>query len=99
MTYESSRVLEKALQQRIMDTAKALGWLAYHTHDARRSVPGFPDTCLVRGERLVFAELKSEKGKVTVEQQQWLDALEKVPGVECRVWRPADLQDAIEFLR
>ena len=97
--YESSRVLEKAFQQRIMDVAKALKWLCFHVFDSRRSPPGFPDCVFVRGERLVFAELKSEKGKVTPEQQQWLDALAGVPGVVVKVWRPKDLQDAIEFLR
>ena len=99
MTYASSRVSEKALQQRIIDTATALKWKFYHTADSRRSVPGFPDLCLVRPPRLLFVELKSDKGRLTLEQQQWLDLLSKVPGVETCVWRPKDLPDAIEYLR
>ena len=50
---------------------------------------GFPDLVLVRGNRLLFAEIKSQKGKVTVEQQAWLDAL-GVGLVEVYVWRPGD---------
>lgn len=49
---------------------------------------GFPDLVLVKGERLLFAELKSATGKLTPEQQAWLDALRQVPGIEAYVWRP-----------
>ena len=99
MTYQPSRVLEKALQARIIEAARALHWRTYHVFDSRRSAPGWPDLAMVRGDRLIFAELKSAKGKVTVEQQEWLDALAKVPGVECFVWRPEDVKSAIEILR
>ena len=99
MTYQPSRVLEKALQQRIIDAAKALHWLPYHTFDSRRSEPGFPDLVLCRPPRLLFVELKSEKGKLTAEQERWLALLAEVPGVETKVWRPSDLLDAIEYLK
>ena len=91
--------LEKHLQARILEAARALKWLAYHTFDARRSAPGFPDLVLVRPPRLIFAELKSSKGKLTVEQKEWLAVLALIPGVEVYIWKPEDLQEAILTLR
>lgn len=61
-------------------SARAAGWLAYHTHDSRRSEPGFPDAVFVRDGRIVFAELKAARGRVTPEQRAWLEALGKAAG-------------------
>jgi hypothetical protein len=80
-------------------TARTFGWLAYHTHDSRSSAAGFPDLCMTRGPEIVFAELKSERGKVTAAQQEWLDALDAVPGTEVYVWRPRDQDDVLTRLR
>lgn len=77
---------------------KDWGWLRYHTHRSDFSPAGFPDETLVRGERLVFAELKSAKGVVSDLQQLWLDALAAVPGVEVHVFRPADWERVVEIL-
>ena len=87
---------ERDWQAMVTAAAQHLGYLAYHTHDARRSQPGYPDLCLVRGERLVFLELKTEKGRVRPEQEIWLEMLAEVPGVGARVVRPADLDEIIE---
>lgn len=81
---------EAAFQSAILALAQLAGWRVYHTHDSRHSPAGFPDLVMVRGRRLVFAELKSGRGKVSAAQQQWLQALAGVPGAEVRVWRPAD---------
>lgn len=96
---------EKALMTTVCTTAQLKGWLVYHTYDSRRSSPGFPDLCMVRGPRCIFAEIKAQRGKVTAEQQRWLDALralsptpplttDQPTPVEVYVWRPSDL-DAI----
>jgi hypothetical protein len=61
----------------------------YHTHDSRRSDPGFPDVVAV-GAGLVFAELKSQRGQLAPEQRQWAAALRKA-GQAWYLWRPADL--------
>ncbi len=37
--------------------------------------PGFPDLVLVNGTRVLFWELKSESGALSVRQNTWLDAL------------------------
>lgn len=82
---------ERQWQAIVMQTARALGWRVYHTHDSRGSVPGYPDLTLVR-ERIVFAELKTDTGRVSPAQKEWLAALEAA-GVECYLWRPRDRQE------
>lgn len=66
---------EAELQADIIALARYMGWLVYHTHDSRRSAKGFPDLCMVRGDRLLFVEIKSAKGKTTPEQDDWLRSL------------------------
>ena len=78
---------ERELQQAVQEAAALFGWLYYHTYDSRRSNPGFPDLVLARNGTILFVELKSQTGKVSPEQQTWLDA---VGGI---VWRPSDWLD------
>lgn len=59
---------------------------------------GWPDLVLVRGERMVFAELKSEKGKLTAAQVTVLNALEET-GHEVFCWKPSDWESLVEVLR
>ena len=68
--------------------------------DRQWSPPGFPDLVMVQGlsdprvpVRLVFMELKSQKGVVRHKQQQWLKALRRVSGIEVYVMRPSDWLD------
>ena len=93
VSYRPSRISEDRLQSAILDCAKLFGWLRYHTHDSRRSHCGFPDLTLVRGARIVFAELKSDTGKVTRAQRDWIDALAATGVVETYVWWPKDWTD------
>ena len=81
---------ESRFQSNVIALAKLCGWRHYHTWNSRRSEPGFPDLCMVRGERLVFAELKRAGEKPTAEQEAWLGELRRVPGVEALLWRPED---------
>jgi hypothetical protein len=91
------RVTEKALQEAIVKFARQRGWRVYHTYDSRRSAPGFPDLVLVRRRKLIFAELKSEKGKITDEQERWRSALNEAEQTYF-VWRPNDLERVFEIL-
>lgn len=51
---------------------------------------GFPDLVLAHEERgLIFAELKTSKGKASDAQLSWLRILH--PHAECYLWRPDDL--------
>ena len=83
-------MLEKDWQKQVVAIARRCGWAVYHTYDSRRSAPGYPDLTLVR-ERLVFAELKREDGKLSSAQEEWLERLRDA-GVEVHVWRPSDLR-------
>lgn len=83
---------ERELQDHIVGLARSLGWLAYHTHDSRRSEPGYPDLHLVhpgRGASL-FRELKSTKGRISPDQRKWGAAL-TAAGQDFGYWYPADV--------
>ena len=67
-----------------------LGLLRYHTHDSRRSPRGFCDLVICGLGGVAFRELKTQRGKVSREQQVWLDAL-AAAGADAGTWRPADL--------
>jgi len=85
-------VTEDQLLDAVRQLARLLGYLTYHTHRSDRSEPGFPDLVLVhpRTGHLVFAELKTAKGRVAPAQHVWIDALRRA-GVAAYIWRPADL--------
>lgn len=90
---------ERTFQAQVVQAATALGWLCYHTHDSRRSVPGFPDLILVRGYRMVCLELKVGRRKPTPEQLVWLAALKEVWQVDALWARPDDWSRIEELLR
>jgi hypothetical protein len=99
VTKAAVRVTEKQLQAQVVQLAQLGGWRTYHTHDSRRSAPGFPDLVLVRPPRLVFAELKSENGRIRPEQEMWLEALAGcAEAPESHLWRPRDLEEVQRIL-
>lgn len=77
-------------RRQVQGAAVKLGWRAYHTHDSRRSDPGFPDLVLVKGARIIFAEIKRETTRPTPDQVSWMASLDVVPCVEVYLWRPSD---------
>ncbi len=87
---EASAESEADFQQRVLKLARDNGWMAFHPYDSRRSEPGWPDLVLIRDEYLLAVELKTDKGKVTADQQKWLAAFGKVEDVDAHVWRPSD---------
>lgn len=89
LAIRAAAMTEAQLQALILDAARVNGWLAYHTHDSRRSQPGFPDLVLVRGRRTIYRELKTQKGRLRPDQTKWLNALD-LAGNDTGVWRPAD---------
>ena len=94
----STAISEKDFRQQILDLAKLTGWKCYFTWNSLHSPSGFPDLVMVRDRRQVFAELKSEKGKLTEYQLEWLKALQEVPGNEVFVWRPSDWENIVKVL-
>ena len=91
-------ITEKEFMADLKKFAVMLGWKWYHPYLSIHSERGFPDVTLVKPPRLIYAELKSEKGKVTDNQQEWLDILSAIPGVEVYLWRPTD-EDWEEIVR
>lgn len=89
---------EADLREVVRELAARFGWQFYFTWSSRFSPKGFPDTALCRPPRLILAELKSEKGKVTPEQQTWADLLSQCPGVEYYLWRPGDIDKIVAAL-
>ena len=98
---EGRDMTEKEFQQKVLLYARAHGWLCYHTFDSRRSQPGYPDLTMVRmwgcSHKVIFAELKRQKGQLTTEQKKWLDAL-SLAGQAVFVWYPSDLPQIEDLL-
>jgi hypothetical protein len=81
---------EAQLQAAVTDLCKLYGIWWYHTHDSRKSVPGWPDLALCGPKGLIFRELKSQRGRLRPEQQAWGDRIRQC-GQDWNVWRPDDL--------
>lgn len=92
---------EADFQAVIVETARLSGWRVAHfcaarTKDGSWKTPvtadgaGWPDLCMVRPPRIIFAELKSETGHLRPSQTEWLDVLRLLPQVEVFLWRPSD---------
>ena len=77
---------EAQFQAQIIQLAKFYRWKIYHTHDSRKSEAGWPDLTLVKGRKLIFAELK-DGAELTAEQYFWLEALMQT-GNEVYLWSP-----------
>lgn len=83
------------------DVARSYGLLTYHPlpaqfGDGRYTTPaqgdgkGWPDAVYAGPGGHIFRELKATKGRVSAEQQKWIDRLD-AGGADVAVWRPADL--------
>lgn len=95
-------VAEARFQAQVVRLARDLGLVVHHHYDSRRSAPGWPDLAIVDpkpGEgTLWLVECKTNKGKLTREQELWLRALHgKTVVAEC--WRPGDMGRIVETLR
>lgn len=100
-------ISESAFQDRLIAEARLRGWLVAHFRPGRTATgwrtpvqgdAGFPDLVLVRGGRLIWAELKSEKGKLSEKQEKWIRALREC-GCEVHIWRPSSISDVEAALR
>lgn len=105
--------LERHFQVQVIEYATLRGWRFFHAHDSRRQVTradgsklwigdkasaGFPDLFLIRGTRIAAIELKSDTGRVTPLQTEWLDAMNATGHIEARVFRPSDFDTVLAFL-
>lgn len=69
---------ETAFQGHVVGLAGFYGWRDYHTLDSRGSKRGFPDLVLVRPPELLFVELKTDTGRLSTEQEDWMHDLRAV---------------------
>lgn len=90
-------ITEKEFTRQVEELAAIYHWKYYHTWTSIHSPKGFVDVVMVKGERLIFAELKSDKGELTAYQQEWLEAL-GATSAEVHVWRPSDFNNIVSIL-
>jgi hypothetical protein len=107
------KILEWDFQVALGKYAESRGWKVHYTKQTgytgsdgrwRSMAPsGWPDMTMVRDGDMVIAELKRDvggkAGEPTEAQQEWLDVLDKVPGVSTFLWRPRDAAEVIERLK
>jgi VRR-NUC domain len=81
---------EAAFASAVLALLHLHGWRTYRTWLSVHSPAGFPDVVACHPERgLVFLELKSDTGRLTHAQADWLNALE-LAGARCHVLKPRD---------
>lgn len=92
---------EKEWMRQVIQLARLLGWTVAHFRTSRNGSggyltavaadgAGYPDLTLVR-DRIIFAELKTNKGKLSDNQIKWMESLRKA-GAEYYLWRPSDFE-------
>lgn len=101
-------VTEAQFTAQVIEMAQLHGYRAAHFRPARTEAgwrtavqgdgKGFPDLVLVGRGRVIVAELKSEKGRPSIEQLDWLAAF-GAAGVERYIWRPDDFDDILRILK
>ena len=97
---------EAELSRLVVGAAVQLGWKVYGIGRSDKSrllhpsAIGYPDLTMHRPGMVIYAELKTHRGKVEPEQQEWLDLLAGT-FTQVYVWRPQHWLDGsiIEILR
>jgi hypothetical protein len=97
---------EAEFQEQVAQLAGIAGWQHLHVRrtigrgrkwTTSTNLAGWPDLLLWKPGRVVAAELKSDKGKTTPEQDAVLASL-AAAGVETFVWRPSDWDEIAAVL-
>ena len=100
---------EQSFTTELLKWAKTYGWRCFHVRNsghagmtAVQGDKGFPDLVLVKGQRLIFAELKLAKKKPTPSQEEWLQALAGIGPMnghpETYTWWPEDWSGILAVL-
>lgn len=97
------RESEASFMKAVMQAAKLHKWTVWHDVDSRKNAAGWPDLVCIRGGTIIFAELKTDTGKLRpaqVRYQELLAAVEARAGGAVRVftWRPRDWSDIVKTL-
>ena len=96
---------ERDFQNLVEGIMRANRWSVYSVRRsdlAMASLSGYPDITAwrVADKRLIFAELKTDTGRVSEAQKQVLDELRQLPFAEVYLWRPknlAEIRQIVEF--
>jgi hypothetical protein len=104
-------LIESDFLKAVTDLAAWCGWYVYHATPALTpngkwrthylGNAGFPDLVLVHRDKppgVIFAELKTERGKITPGQRAWLNMLDDA-GAYAVTWRPQDWDEITDILR
>lgn len=99
-----ARTSEADWQATVVDLAQLRGWMVHHqrparTRDGWRTAvaydgAGFPDLVLARAGQVLFLELKTDTGRPTSRQLDWLREL----GDHAHIIRPSDWDQLQELL-
>jgi len=91
-------ISESSFQAQVKALAFQFGWSLHHSQPSMTRTgryittgsAGFFDIVMAHEPRgLIFAELKTEKGKPTEAQLHWMRTVH--PHAECYLWRPSDI--------
>lgn len=101
------KLSEAQFQRNVIQVAKLYGWLVDHTPPMRShsgdiytgGLTGKTDLVLFsqRGKGIIFAELKTETGRMSTAQCWFKDVID-MNGGEHYVWRPSDMDAIVERL-
>jgi hypothetical protein len=100
---------EAEFQETVIEVARLTGWRIYHARPAQvrpgkwvtafTGDAGFPDLLLAHDTRgVLFAELKTDRGHTSPEQEKWLFTL-RAAGAEAHLWRPRDMETILDRLQ
>lgn len=99
---------EREFTDQVLQMLATFGWQSLHIRPGRTATSwrtpvagngkGFPDILAIRRERIVVAELKVGRNKLTEEQRDWLH-LWQLARAEVFEWRPEDFQSIAQVLR
>lgn len=99
-------VTEKLWQERVVQIAATCGFDAHHVKAGKYGgtyktdgLAGMPDLILIgrRGQGIIFAELKTNTGKLSPVQEARIAQL-LTNGCEVHIWRPLDEQKVVDRL-
>ena len=95
------RLTEADFTTMVVNLAYLYGWKVCHFRPAKtargyrtalQGDKGLPDIIAARNGRVVFAELKVGKNKLTPDQEGWIHHL----GGDTYIWRPEDWDEIVQ---
>jgi hypothetical protein len=92
---------ERDFQTYLEREMRSRGWWVYSIRRsdlAQATLAGYPDITAWRDDRLLFAELKTDKGRISPAQLDVLESLKILKFAEVYVWRPSQIDEIMAIL-